>query len=205
MSAKKAGPHNKKALRWALLALLAALVSMVLVFDRIELINVRALTVPYLVKVPYLRDWLQPPPLTTDALLAEERANQQEALDLDNALQQDSAASLETRAAELARQEENIRAARELLEQRQEELRQQGEQREAEEARYKKMVELFSNMQPQAAARILAATDTVTGEPQIEDETVMAVLQRMEGSMASIILQNMPTDRASALVRKMGH
>jgi len=208
MSAKKAakgGSKNSKELRWALAALLGALVSMVLVFDRIELINVRALTTPYLVKLPYVRDWVQPPPLATDALLAEERANQEEALELDNALQQDSAAELETRAAELKRQEENIRAAQELLAQRQDELRLQGEQREAEEARYKKMVELFSNMQPQAAARILAASDTVTGEPQIEDETVMAVLQRMEGSMAAIIMSYMPTDRASALVRKMGH
>ena len=201
----KGGSKNKKEVRWALAALLAALVSMVLVFDRIGLIDARALAMPYLAQVPYVRDWVLPPPLATDALLAEERANQIEALELANGLQQDSAAELTTRAAELQRQEESIRTQQELLAQRQDELRQQGEQREAEEARYKKMVELFSNMQPQAAARILAATDTVTGEPQIEDETVMAVLNRMESSMASIILQNMPTDRASALMRKMGH
>lgn len=199
-----AAARRKSQTRWALAALVASLASMVMVFDRIQLIDVRALTTPYLLKVPVVGGWVQTPALTNEAMLAEERANQQAALDLEDGLQQDSAAELDKRAAELKRQEENIRAAQELLAQRQEEIRAQSEQRESEEARYKKMVELFSNMQPQAAARILAATDTVTGEPQIEDETVLAVLTRMESSMASIIISYMPTDRSSVLVRKMG-
>jgi len=93
---------NKKTMG-ALLLFLGAVATMVYVFDRLQIIDARALAIPYLVKIPVVRTWVQPAPLNADALLAEERALQQEALDLANETQQDSAADLDRLLVELER------------------------------------------------------------------------------------------------------
>lgn len=188
----------------ALLLLVAAAGTFIYVLDHIRVIDARALAAPTLKRIPYVREWLFPPAIPADELAREEMANQRAGLQAQDGELDETAQTLSARAAELAQLEQSVKAAQAQVQLQQDEIRQQQEQLQSDEQRYKKLAELLGNMQPQAAARILAATDTVTDEPLVEDETVIAVLLRMENSAAAIIMQFMPAERASALVRKLG-
>lgn len=189
---------------WAFLGLLLALGGMVYVFDHIKLIDARAIAYPRLAKVPYVGRYFQPQPIDPAALLQEELTNQQEGLAQVSADQEEQGTQLATREAELKKKEEELLAATEAMARKQAEIQAQTARYEEAEGRYKKLVEYFSSMPPQLAAGILGSSDTATGTPKIEDETVIEILMRMEGATAGLIISLMPPDRASVIVRKIG-
>jgi len=188
----------------ALIALLVVVGLMLYVFDYIKIVDVKGMLWPRLAKLPLVGTYFEPLVLDNNTLIREELENRSEALHLRDIEQEEIQAQIEERQAELNRREQELNFLRDTLDRKDQELQVRATRFDEEETRFAKLVDFFSNMQPAAASQVLSAVDAVTGEPKIDDETIVQILYRMESQTAGYVLSYMPNERASVIVRKIG-
>src|SRR3990167_6945702 len=103
---------------------------------------------------------------------------------------------------ELSEREKSLMHESEMLEQRRRQIREienklaeQARVEESRDRRLNRLVEIYTAMPPDAAAKQLEGQ---------EDGLVVDLLQRMRADIVAIILAQMPRERATALTLKMG-
>lgn len=157
--------------------------------------DVRGAITPILARLPFVGYTVAEERLTPAELQKRELERIQEAI-------AEKEQVLANKELELSERERGLKDENELLEQRRRQIREietklaeQSKLEESQDRRLNRLVEIYSAMPPEAAARQIESQD---------DELAIDLLQRMKTDVVAIILSQMPKDRATALTLKMG-
>ncbi len=159
------------------------------------LYDVKGVAQPILSKVPFVGYTVAEETLTPEEIQKRELERIQEAI-------AEKEQVLANKELELVEREKTLKAENEMLEQRRRQIREietklaeQARLEEDRDRRLNRLVDIYSAMPPEAAARQIEVQD---------DELAIDLLKRMKTDIVAIILANMPKERATALTLRMG-
>ncbi len=179
------------------IVLLSLLVGGLYMLDRMDLVDGERVIYSTAMRIPVVRDYLVPTPLT-ELELQENRLRELENMLARREAQLDSQRrSLEGRESELDRRFADVERLEDRIEERERALLERQRRFDEVEERFVYLASLYEGMPPaEAAARINDIDD---------DQIVIALLQRMERRTVSFILTNLEPERVARITRKIAN
>jgi flagellar motility protein MotE (MotC chaperone) len=165
--------------------------------DRIGLLDVASYVMPYVYKIPYLGDYLQPEVFTGEMLRSEELELIEISLQRQENLINERENHLKEKEKEIEQREQELEVKERDLFLKEQALKRQVDERDAKEDRLNQLAFYYSNMRPVDSARKLEVVDKFL---------VVEILNRIEDqTTVAIILQFMNDEFSEEITRLIGN
>lgn len=165
--------------------------------DQLGLFNVRERIYQRLEPIPVVGEYVAPSPISEEAYETQELRELKQNLKERRAKLEEKRKTIEQREQNLMDRQEQLDRKEDAILQREKALAERRSRFDDEESRIQYLSKLYSNMPPNASAARLQSIQ--------DDQVVISILREMPNDVSSIVLSNIPNERAAVLTRKMAH